>query len=82
MKKRRFVVSVSVFLAIAAFLGVLIVSPHMVYSNNPAGCYYCAWNNNYQKYECKLYDGPGYTGCSIPPGGSTCTGNPAPYCGM
>jgi hypothetical protein len=68
MRRRVGLIALSlIFLSLGTFLLSVTNSLHAV-----KACYYCAWNNQYQLYECKVYEGPGYSGCTAQ--GTECHG--------
>jgi hypothetical protein len=58
-KKTRFLIVAQMLIS----LGLLSLSVTTGSLHGVKACYYCAWNNQYQVYECKVYEGPGYSGC-------------------
>ncbi|MBN2396131.1 MAG: hypothetical protein JXC36_06690 [Candidatus Atribacteria bacterium] len=77
--KRRIFLAIILSVIVATCISFLCKGPLVQRSYALEGCYYCAWNNEYQKYECKVYPGPGYSGCLVQ--GTFCQGQ-EPYCGM
>lgn len=74
--EKRMVVSLLVVcLVITAICGLVVLDLRAV---KPSGCYYCKWNNDYQKYECSLYSGAGFEGCFVR--GTLC--EPIGTCGL
>ncbi|MHA1232945.1 MAG: hypothetical protein ACTSPQ_20150 [Candidatus Helarchaeota archaeon] len=71
MNKIKLIVGVVLFL----FAGLLVTffsKTSFVQYSYGAACYYCGWHNQYQMYECRLYEGPGYSGCEAQ--GTHCQG--------
>lgn len=73
MRKTRAILGVTLFVIVAVAISIFCEGPLVKYSSAIGPCYYCAWHNQYQMYECKLYMGPGYSGCEAE--GTNCEGS-------